>query len=232
MVDTAEKLVRIIKNHNKEVQKQELIQMALEAVAKENDNDIMNELLIDLINKNALLNRELQEQLIEIKRLSITDQLTGLYNRRHFIEVLGNEYRREVRYGHKFSIIMFDIDHFKNVNDTYGHDIGDFVLKELSSIVKSRLREYDVLCRWGGEEFMILLPETGAEQSYEVAEVIRKLIEKHNFLPVPKVTSSFGVITHSENDGLNIKDLTTFVDQALYEAKDTGRNKVIVYKRE
>ncbi len=117
----------------------------------------------------------------------------------------------------------------KNVNDTYGHDVGDFVLKELSSIVSERTRQSDVFARWGGEEFMILLTESSLEDAIEKAEVIRVLIEGHNFSPVPQVTCSFGVINTDHNDHSTIDILTKFVDEALYYAKTSGRNKVVSY---
>lgn len=200
---------------------------SLEAIAHETDNIIMNNLMLDMIQKNAALNKELTQKLKEIRLLSVTDQLTGLFNRRKFIEVLTNEFDRLKRYAHPFTIIMFDIDHFKNVNDTYGHDVGDFVLTELSNVVKTNLRHSDTIARWGGEEFMILAPETTKQIGENLAEKIRAVLEKHDFSPVPRLTCSFGVINCNDPSQANVTLLTKSVDEALYRAKDSGRNRVV-----
>lgn len=230
MLVTINQLKTILKSNDKDIIEEQLTQLVLEAIATNKDNELMNELMLDMIYKNSLLNKELNLKLEEIKKLSVTDQLTGLFNRRKFIEVLEQEIIKTKRYNNVFSIIMFDIDHFKSVNDTYGHDVGDFVLKELSKIVSDRIRASDLFARWGGEEFMLLLPETDSENSFVLAEDIRHLIETHDFSPVKKLTSSFGCITCNDKSLCNLTLLTKNVDEALYEAKETGRNKVIKYK--
>jgi|LGVE01.1.fsa_nt_gb diguanylate cyclase (GGDEF)-like protein len=230
MVNTIENIIDTLNLKDNSEKIDQFTKMSLEAIATSEDNIIMNDLMLDIIQKNSDLNRQLEVQLEEIKRLSITDQLTNIYNRRKFIEVLETEINRFKRNNQPFSIIMFDIDHFKLVNDTYGHDVGDDVLKELSSLVKSRLRISDTFSRWGGEEFMILASGTDSEGVNILAEDVRQLIEAYDFSPVPKLTCSFGVITCYDKKLCDLTSLSKDVDTALYEAKSSGRNCVVVYK--
>jgi diguanylate cyclase (GGDEF)-like protein len=129
------------------------------------------------------------------------------------------------RYGKKFSVIMFDVDFFKKINDTFGHEKGDEVLFEIAEIVKKELRNVDLIFRYGGEEFIIILPETDLKKAVEIAERIKKRIENHKFLINRKITVSMGVTEYKK--GENKKDLIKRVDNYLYEAKRTGRNKVV-----
>jgi len=207
-----------------------LSHMVLEAIAIEKDTKIMTELMLEMLQRNATLNRELEHKIKEVERLSVTDHLTGLFNRRRFLDVLIKEIDRMRRYESPFSIIMFDIDHFKHVNDTYGHDVGDFVLKELSNIIQDRLRSADTFARWGGEEFLILAPEISFEDTLLLGEKLRELIESHDFSPVPTLTSSFGVISSADDVEISVTELTKAVDEALYEAKTSGRNCVVAYR--
>lgn len=120
---------------------------------------------------------------------------------------------------------MFDIDHFKKVNDTYGHDVGDYVLESISKIIKTSVRETDIFARWGGEEFLILCAEINIENTEILAEKLRESIGTYNFENVGNITASFGVTIYDEKD-----DRDTFlkrVDEALYEAKENGRNRVV-----
>ncbi|MBI9010597.1 MAG: GGDEF domain-containing protein [Clostridiales bacterium] len=230
MVITIENLIKTLNLDDSDDRIDQFTRMMLEAIATKEDNIIMNELMLDIIQNNSDLNKQLEIQLDEIKRLSVTDQLTGIYNRRKFIEVLDKEINRFTHYSHSFTLIMFDIDHFKNVNDTYGHDVGDLVLKELSSLVKRRLRASDTFSRWGGEEFMILAAETDSKEAKGIAENIRMIIEENDFSPVPQVTCSFGVMTCDKKSLCDITILSKKVDEALYKAKETGRNRVVVYE--
>ncbi len=162
----------------------------------------------------------------ELKRLSITDNLTQAYTRTKYEEVIKREIERTKRYNTTLSVAIFDIDHFKKVNDTYGHNAGDYVLKEMASIVNKSLRATDYLVRWGGEEFLILAPDTDLTGTKVMAERIRKAIENHTFNEAGKVTASFGVAQIKEED-----TEATFVkkaDDALYKAKEKGRNRVEV----
>ena len=164
----------------------------------------------------------------EIYRLTTIDGLTQIYNKRYFLETLEREISRAHRYRRELSMIMFDIDHFKKINDTYGHLAGDYVLKQLASVVKSRIRREDTMSRYGGEEFAIVLPEVDAYNANQTAEKIRKLVEKTVFkfedTKIP-VTISVGVCSITPDT----KDPGEFIkkaDEKLYQAKSQGRNQV------
>jgi len=160
----------------------------------------------------------------KLHQLSITDSLTGLFNRNHFQCVSEAEMSRSARYGIPLSFIMFDIDHFKRINDTHGHDSGDVVLKAISSQVLDQIRDTDSLFRWGGEEFILLLPHTTGNESVVLAERIRLGIENTAYEIVGKVTCSFGVTSyHGSESG---QQLFSRLDELLYESKRSGRNRV------
>jgi len=160
-----------------------------------------------------------------LKKIAYTDSLTHIYNRLHFAHFLDAEIDKVKRYGGTFSIIFFDLDHFKNINDTYGHKTGDVVLEKITEIVSSANRKADIFARYGGEEFIILAPETDLSGGFIHAERLRSDIEKYEFKTVGHVTSSFGVAEfNSEKD--NVESLFDRVDAALYQAKDLGRNRV------
>ena len=164
----------------------------------------------------------------EIYRLMTVDGLTQVYNRRYFNEVLEREFNRSKRYQRALALILFDIDHFKRVNDTYGHLAGDNLLRQMGAAVKPRLRREDILARTGGEEFAILLPEIGAAGARTTAEKVRRIVEtmgfKHEGRSV-KCTISLGVaeLVPSEEGP---EALYKAADERLYEAKQTGRNRV------
>lgn len=162
----------------------------------------------------------------ELKRLATTDRLTQAFNRTKFNEVINKEMERAKRYRHPLSMIMFDIDHFKEVNDTYGHAVGDFVLQTLTKIVGKNLRESDYLVRWGGEEFIIITPETDIEKTRVLAERVRRAIEIHNFDRSGQITVSFGVTAYRADDTEDT--IVKRADDAMYEAKKKGRNRVVV----
>jgi diguanylate cyclase (GGDEF)-like protein/PAS domain S-box-containing protein len=162
----------------------------------------------------------------ELKRLSVTDPLTQIFNRTKFDQALKEEIKRCRRYNTELSIIMFDIDHFKHFNDTYGHDVGDKILVNLVNLVKKCIRDTDILSRWGGEEFMLLLPHTSLQNAVKLAERIRIKIKEHTFAKVDSITCSFGVCEFIKED--NEETLIKRVDNALYESKRSGRNKVTV----
>lgn len=152
-----------------------------------------------------------------------TDLLTGAYNRYRFTELFEIELQRVMRYGGGLALIMFDIDNFKAINDKYGHGAGDMVLKEIAHLVRDLIRANDLLVRWGGEEFMILVPHTG-EEAADLAEKLCVAVEHHHFHHVPKVTASFGVSGFAPGDTL--ESLYARTDEALYRAKHQGRNRV------
>lgn len=177
--------------------------------------------------------QELEEANKKLDRISRTDDLTGLPNRRDMHETIANEVGRSSRTHKPFCFIFFDIDHFKNVNDTYGHAAGDAVLRSVATTVRNLLRKYDVLARYGGEEFLTLLPETDLEGAVVVAERFRKKIEKTTVKLVNqeiKVTITLGVAAY--DDKLGVDRSIQQADKALYEGKETGRNKVIVWEKE
>ena len=205
----------------------QLIKMLIEYKGEEAHNEIHSNLLKKLINKYFKLNRELERKINKITRLSETDQLTKIYNRLKFKKELEREIRRLRRYQINLSLIMFDIDHFKKVNDTYGHDAGDKVLKRITEIVSNAIRDTDIFARWGGEEFMVLTPNTMMSQAYDLAERIRKNIEQKIIEPGGQVTCSFGVAEFNKND--NYDTFIKRADNALYEGKETGRNKVVAH---
>ncbi len=159
-----------------------------------------------------------------LEELSIKDRLTSLYNRVKLESAFEEEMKRAKRYGNTFSVIMADIDHFKSVNDTYGHDVGDETLVTFARILKQHVRETDVVGRWGGEEFLILLPQTSSDAAYEIAQKLRENIEKHPFETIRKCTASFGLSTFTNDD--TMQSLVKRVDNALYESKKSGRNRV------
>ena len=188
--------------------------------------------------------KSLQERLREMQRKleeqSITDALTGLRNRRFFDERLHEEFRRAQRYGDYLSLIMVDLDHFKLVNDRYGHPVGDAVLRESAGLIRASLRDPDICARYGGEEFAVILPKTHMSGALAVAERIWRAIGQKDFLVGPgedgrtprtiKVTGSIGVAFYPSKD-INSSDLLLrFADQALYQAKRSGRNTICLYQ--
>jgi polar amino acid transport system substrate-binding protein len=166
---------------------------------------------------------ELKKHNSQLEKLSVTDKLTGIYNRLKLDEMLMHKKNVYDRYKRVFSVIMFDIDDFKKVNDNYGHQVGDDVLKKISSIAELNKRKSDILGRWGGEEFLIICPDTNLQGALALAEKIREEIEKYDF-GIKTLTASFGVSEYSEND--SIEKLIKRADDALYKAKKEGKNRV------
>ncbi|MDD2698523.1 MAG: diguanylate cyclase [Arcobacteraceae bacterium] len=161
-----------------------------------------------------------------IEEISVTDKLTGLYNRRKFDEIFTYELNQLSRYPKDLSILMLDIDHFKIVNDTFGHQVGDDVLFKVSSLLQNCLRKTDTLFRWGGEEFIILCPYTNLEHAEQLAQKIRKQIEEFSFDIVGHKTISIGLSSIQFGD--TVEEIITKTDKALYKAKENGRNRVEV----
>uniref|UniRef100_UPI00404775C4 GGDEF domain-containing protein n=1 Tax=Aliarcobacter sp. TaxID=2321116 RepID=UPI00404775C4 len=157
----------------------------------------------------------------ELEILSQTDKLTSIYNRAKLDSILENELKMTKRYKEPTSLILIDIDFFKKINDTQGHTIGDIILKEFSSILSKNIRETDSIGRWGGEEFLIILPHTKLNNALLIAENLRILIETNKFYNNQKVTASFGVY---ECKNSNPTKCLSKADKALYEAKNSNRN--------
>lgn len=158
--------------------------------------------------------------------LSLTDRLTGLCNRRRLDQVLSGEWRRAHRYGTPFSVIMIDLDNFKDVNDTYGHAVGDAVLLRVADILLAVVRDTDVVGRFGGEEFLLVCPETTVEDARILAEALRRELQDTDFPIVGRITASFGLADYEADPGPAA--LVARADKALYRAKQSGRNQVIV----
>lgn len=177
--------------------------------------------------------QHLSKTLIELEKANRQDGLTKVLNRRYWEEQLKQEIHRAQRYQHPLSLILFDLDKFKDLNDKYGHLGGDFVLIELSSLIGSLLRDSDLLGRYGGEEFGIVLPDTNGQGAMDVAERIRKAIADHPMLfnqQTIRVTLSIGVAELDPTNHLLHDDLIREADMALYDAKRTGRNRVCQYE--
>lgn len=168
-----------------------------------------------------LIKRHVKDALEEMVN---NDSLTGIYNRRFFTEFLRSEIERSERYKKVFCLIMLDIDFFKKINDTYGHDVGDKILKELTSVIKSCVRKSDLFARVGGEEFAIIVPETDLEAAMQLAEKIRLKVAENIFTNDLKVTISLGVSQYLVQDDNNT--IYKRSDNALYKAKANGRNRV------
>lgn len=172
----------------------------------------------------------IQELIEKLEKLASTDTLTKLYNRRFFYENAIKTIEYAKRQNHALSLIMLDIDHFKNVNDTYGHGAGDEVLQELAQIMRNLQRKSDIIVRLGGEEFAILLPDTSKEQAFEVAQKLRQTIEKSQvFLSDGNIihfTVSLGVSSVQTGEETDIEAALSRADKALYRVKESGRNNV------
>jgi len=172
---------------------------------------------------------EIEEKLRQQAR---TDPLTGIFNRRHFFELAEKELERARRYRRTLSVLIFDIDHFKLVNDTHGHAVGDQVLCKLTAECQAGLRENDIFARYGGEEFIILLPESDLEQARQMAERIRKILAGTASLEVGSASISLTVsvgVTSLDDENLGLDELILRADSALYTAKEAGRNCVSVW---
>lgn len=196
----------------------------------------------DLKEKNIQLNEQSEELRLlndELKQLSVTDPLTGLYNRRHFEDLMKTEFAMSIRHGDSNSLIMLDIDYFKLINDTYGHNAGDIILKNLALELVSEMRATDILCRIGGEEFIAFCKRAHKEEAFLIAEKLRKkiaatdhiLIEKHSNKPITvNITVSIGIATFpDEMETSSAEVYFRHADLALYHSKDNGRNRVTHY---
>ena len=185
----------------------------------------------------VITTRRQQDKLIQLNKIldqqANTDMLTGLANRRHFMALGEQELSRTIRYGGELSLLMLDIDYFKNVNDMHGHHVGDLVLQKLGDVCRETLRDIDTVGRIGGEEFAVLLPQTSNEQASEAAERLRAVISSSETLPEQGLPVHFTVsigVTTLVDKSTNLDRLLSEADKALYEAKEQGRNKVCAWK--
>jgi diguanylate cyclase (GGDEF)-like protein len=176
----------------------------------------------------------LKQDIERLNTLVRTDHLTGLYNKQHLMLSLENEMERTRRSSQPTTIMLIDADHFKSVNDLYGHIVGDKVLKNLSSLIQESIRKIDIPCRFGGEEFCIILPSTSSAIGLQVAERLRKMVELHSTIlenkEELKITVSIGLATYQYNDELTIEEFLQKGDEQLYLAKNGGRNRTSIPK--
>ena len=216
----------------------QLDQTILELVNHKSELLKANEDLVKEISIRKKTEAALRESKEVLQILATTDTLTGLNNRGHFNELAKNEIARTCRYSRPLSVVMFDIDLFKSINDTYGHWNGDIVLQRVATITKKMLRKTDIAARYGGEEFILLLPETPAQTAARVAEKLRKQIEDtvvktetHSI----KLTASFGVSDYPGKDDPKSQDrilfeIVTNADNAMYASKNSGRNRITIHQ--
>jgi diguanylate cyclase (GGDEF)-like protein/PAS domain S-box-containing protein len=173
---------------------------------------------------------ELKKLNLILEERSIRDGLTGLFNHRHFYDVLHRDFLLASRNGQDIACLLLDLDYFKQVNDSYGHPCGDFVLKEVAALVRRSVRETDVVARYGGEEFAVLLPDTNLEGARVIAEQVRRVIEAHLFCFGPatlNISASIGLATRLSHRLSHPPDLLAWADRALYRAKGDGRNRLV-----
>jgi diguanylate cyclase (GGDEF)-like protein len=198
-----------------------------------NENELNARIYVHLRTKSQqdelrTKNRQLEDMLTKVETLAIIDSLTGLYNRRRFETILANEVKRAMRYQNPLSCMMIDVDHFKKVNDARGHQEGDNVLREIAQRIQSSIREVDTACRWGGEEFTILSPNTPKENAKLAAARILKAVSQHSFngFNQGQITVSIGIASLPAPSIDSEDKLVNAADVALYEAKKNGRNRV------
>ena len=173
-------------------------------------------------------NRQLKDAIGRIEQIAIRDELSGAFNRRHLMDVLAREQSRARRLGSGFAVCLFDIDHFKIINDRFGHAAGDAVIRHVVVIAEAGLRSVDVVGRYGGEEFLLVLPDTDSRGAGAVAERIRADVEAAGFPQVPsdhRVTATFGAAAHQPDEAVDA--LLARADNALYQGKAAGRNRVV-----
>ncbi len=173
-------------------------------------------------------NRQLEDMLTRVEVLAITDPLTGLFNRRRFETILELEYKKTARYQTPLSCLMIDIDHFKSINDTFGHHKGDTVLKEVALIIQRSIREVDTAARWGGEEFAVLIPTINRESAVQPAKRVLKAVSEYAFPDITdrKITVSIGIADVPNPKVDSGSKLVQMADLAMYEAKKKGRNRI------
>lgn len=192
---------------------------------------IAGHVLYHFMRKDFFQQQELEDKKQQLQKMARYDQLTGLCNRRWFEEQLQQEFERAHRYDRDMSLLMIDLDHFKHVNDTFGHDAGDRVLEEVGTILSEETRDPDVPGRYGGEEFAVFLPETDPTEAHKTAERIRSTLADQTFRSEDEqefqVTCSIGIAGRRE-DMNEFTDLVKSADNCLYEAKDSGRNRIVL----
>lgn len=178
-----------------------------------------------------LVQRKLAEAGVKLRSVetdAMRDYLTGIPNRRASTEVLQKAIEKNTEHGTKTTVMMIDIDHFKRINDTFGHDVGDEVLLSFTTLIKNHIRNGDILGRWGGEEFILILPNTGSENARILSNRLCNVVAKHSFLTVGQVTTSIGISVSQPDD--TVETLVKRADVALYGAKQSGRNRAVLQR--
>ncbi len=176
-------------------------------------------------------NQRLTELVDEVKKLAVTDHLTGLYNRRHMNKVLNQEFQRVKRYKDDLSCLMVDVDRFKRINDTFGHAIGDMVLSGIAKKLEECFRAVDIIARWGGEEFVVLMPKTTLKEATDAAQRLLESVSKAKFEPIgdEQITISVGLCNTPDIEIDGAESIVDYADEALLEAKRNGRNRLEIY---
>lgn len=245
-VEQMEKEIRVIlrRYHPRVTEKSVLIDNDLKHLKLEScclelmNNQGEPEKVVQMIIKDQTELVEARKQLElknkELEQISITDKLTSLYNRRFFDDALEKESERAIRSQVPVSLILFDVDKFKVYNDTNGHTPGDNLLKELAKVIQNNIRNIDLACRYGGEEFVIICPNTTPEQAFQVAERVRLAVMEYPFdhrekQPLGFVSVSIGIAGIPEHTHQK-EELKVFADTALYQSKESGRNKTTIFK--
>ena len=217
------------------------IRMSFCSLKLSNESEVLQVIARDITREKEALEKidrymkELEVLNKKLEQLSITDELTRLYNVRHFKSRLKEEHDRAVRYQGKYAVILFDVDNFKHYNDTHGHPAGDQILRLLGQIISENVRSTDIAARYGGEEFVILCPEANWEGALLKAERFRKIIESYPFphaaqQPLGKVSVSIGVASYPE-DADQFQSVVEAADQGLYHSKESGRNRVTPFQQ-
>ena len=201
-----------------------IMQKELIALAYNSWSALMKQHQAELYELNGLLS----EQADRYKHLAAFDPLTNLYNRYKFIEIYTTEFIAMQQRNHAMSLIMLDIDYFKKINDQYGHNVGDDVLTKIAQVLPLAVRNIDIICRWGGEEFILLLPTVDKKQALIIAEKLRKVISDIEFKEGFKITASFGITDVCAGDVL--EEVVYRADTALYQAKQQGRNRTVIFE--
>lgn len=220
--------MRAIRNRNKyDVLESDLLDNLLDTVASANEEE--QKLLLGTIAAEYVrMSKELEEQVEYVKEISETDPLTKVTNRLKTQTILETEWERSKRYHSPTSVIMLDLDNLMPINDEYGQEIGDQILKELASVIRKSIRLTDTLGRWGGDEFLVIVPTTNNIQASWLGNKLRKAIAQHTFINDIQVTCSFGVADSEAS--MDPKDWVKIVNEALQYAKSNGKNQVIDYE--
>ncbi|MGR3173367.1 MAG: diguanylate cyclase [Candidatus Scalindua sp.] len=224
--------VIVVSGHGDEMLASQVIQLgAYEYLPKNRINSAAICRIINNTLERCRLRNDAKRAQAKMTEMSIVDELTKLHNRRYFMEVLEGEFERALRYETEMALIMMDLDLFKEINDTYGHLAGDMVLSGIGKILKKHVRRNDLACRYGGEEFAVILPNVSRDNIYAAYDRFREMVSKHPFEYGSKqfhITFSIGIAF--SNDAKSVHNLLVYADQALYQAKETGRNKTVIYR--